>query len=77
MEEQGIQLLIQDAKMLSKNQDEKRDLTHIKCYKCGDMGHFALSYPIKLEEKAQATHKRQGSEKQHMSLAMSYMYEAC
>jgi hypothetical protein len=31
------------------------------------MGHFALGCPTKLEKKAQATHERQGNEKQHMS----------
>ncbi|OQU81580.1 hypothetical protein SORBI_3006G079650 [Sorghum bicolor] len=45
---------IQDAKMMSKNQDNKKAYAHIKC-------------PTKLEKKAQATLKRQGSEKQHMS----------
>ena len=33
---------IQDAKIVNKNQNEKRDLAHIKCFKCGDMGHFCL-----------------------------------
>ncbi|OQU77768.1 hypothetical protein SORBI_3009G099450 [Sorghum bicolor] len=45
-----------DAKMMSKNQDKKKAYTHIKCF-C----------PTKLEKKAQATLKRQGNEKQHMS----------
>ena len=31
---------IQDAKMMSKNRDKKRDLAHIKCFKCGDIGHL-------------------------------------
>ena len=31
---------IQDAKMMSKNGDEKKVYAHIKCFKCEDMGHF-------------------------------------
>ena len=30
-------MLDQDAKMMSKNQDENRDLAHIKCFKCEDI----------------------------------------
>ena len=42
----------QDAKMMSKNQSEKKYYAHIKCYECEDMGHFALKCPTKLEKKA-------------------------
>ncbi|OQU76389.1 hypothetical protein SORBI_3010G140750 [Sorghum bicolor] len=45
---------IQDAKMMSKNHDKKKAYAHIMC-------------PTKLEKKAQATLKKQGNEKQHMS----------
>ena len=60
-------MLIQDAKMMSKTQDEKKTYAHIKCFKCGDTGHFALKYPTKLEKRAQATHERQGNGKHHLS----------
>ena len=57
----------QDAKMISKTQDEKKVYAHIKCFKCEDMGHFDSKCPSKLEKKAKATHQRQGNEKQHRS----------
>ena len=41
--------LIQDAKIVSKNQDEKKDYAHIKCFKYEDMGHFASRCPTKLD----------------------------
>ncbi|OQU83362.1 hypothetical protein SORBI_3005G110463 [Sorghum bicolor] len=44
-----------------------KDLSHIKCIECKNDGHFASRYPTKLEKKTQATLKRQGNEKQHMS----------
>ncbi|OQU75618.1 hypothetical protein SORBI_3K044419 [Sorghum bicolor] len=58
---------IQNAKMMSKNEDKKKAYAHIKCFECKDDGHFASRCPTKLEKKAQATLKRQGNEKQHMS----------
>jgi hypothetical protein len=60
-------MLIQGAKMMSKNREEKKVYAHIKCFKCEDMGHFALRCPTKLEKRDQATHERQGNGKHHMS----------
>jgi hypothetical protein len=57
----------QDAKIVSKNQEEKKVYAHIKCFKCEDMGHFASKCPTNLEKKAQAILKRQGNEKQYKS----------
>ena len=57
----------QDAKMMSKTQDEKKVYAHIKCFKCKDMGYFASKCSTKLEKKIQAKEKMQGNEKQHMS----------
>ncbi|KAG0521685.1 hypothetical protein BDA96_08G182100 [Sorghum bicolor] len=64
--------LIQDAKMMSKNQTKKNEekknkFAHIKCFECKNEGHFASKCPTKLEKKAQATFKRQGNEKHNMS----------
>ncbi|OQU83327.1 hypothetical protein SORBI_3005G108601 [Sorghum bicolor] len=58
---------IQDAKIMSKNEDKKKACAHIKCFECKNDGHFASRCPTKFEKKAQATLKRQGNEKQHMS----------
>jgi hypothetical protein len=60
-------MLIQDAKMMSKNQDEKKNYAHIKCFKCGYMGHFASGCLTKLEKKTQSTHERQCTRKQYMN----------
>jgi hypothetical protein len=60
-------MLIQNAKMMSNDQDEMRDLAHIKCFKYRDMGHFALKCPTYLEKKNQAILRRQGNKKQYKS----------
>ena len=58
--------LDQDAKLVSKNQDEKK-VAHIKCHICDELDHLALGCPNKLEKKALANKKKQGNEKHHMS----------
>ena len=57
----------QDAKMMSKTQDEKKVYAHIKCFKCESTRHFASKCPTNLEKKAQTIHERQDNGKHHMS----------
>jgi hypothetical protein len=58
----------QYAKKVSKNKEEKmKEVAHIKCHSCDELGHIVLGYPNKLEKKAQANKKKQGNEKHHMS----------
>ena len=59
--------LDQDAKLVSKNQDEKKVYARIKYFKCGNTRHFASKCPAMLEKKVQAIHERQGNEEHHMS----------
>jgi hypothetical protein len=58
---------IQDAKMVSKIQTKKIKFSHIKCFECEDMGHFASECLSKHEKNAQAPHERQGKKKHQMS----------
>ena len=52
----------QDAKKVSKNKEEKmKEVAHIKCHSCDELGHLALGCPNKLEKKAQAYKEKQGN----------------
>jgi hypothetical protein len=55
------------TKKIRKSEEEKKKFSHIKYFKCEDLGNFASKCPTKLEKKAQATHERQGNKKHHMS----------
>ena len=58
----------QNAKKVSKNIEEKmKKVAHIKCHSCDELDHLASGCPTKLEKKDQATHERQGNERQQMS----------
>ena len=58
----------QEAKKVSKNKEEKgKEVAHIKCHSCDELGHIALACPNKLEKKAQANKEKQGNDKHHMS----------
>ena len=45
--------LDQDAKMMSKNEDEKKKYAHIKCFKCRTWGHLTSICPTKQMVKQQ------------------------
>jgi hypothetical protein len=58
----------QDTKKVSKNKEEKvKEVAHIKCHSCDELGHLASCCPNKLEKKAQANKENQGNEKHHTS----------
>jgi hypothetical protein len=58
----------QDAKLVSKNKEEKmKKIAHMSCYSCDTLGHLALSCPNKLEKKDQSNKEKQGNEKHNMS----------
>nr|GEW78619.1 ARID DNA-binding domain-containing protein [Tanacetum cinerariifolium] len=55
LEHFGIKLEEEDE--VCKNQQEahyEKDRTHITCYKCKDLGHYAYECPIKIRNKKQA-----------------------
>jgi hypothetical protein len=46
---------------VSKSKEEKmKEVAHIKCHSCDELGHLASGCPNKLEKKAQANKKKQG-----------------
>ena len=45
----------QDAKKVGKNKEEKmKEVAHIKCHSCDELGHLASGCSNKLEKEAQA-----------------------
>ena len=49
----------QDAKKVSKNKEEEvKEVAHIKCHSCDELGHIDLGCPNKLENMAQANKKK-------------------
>ena len=58
----------QDAKKVSKNKEEKmKEVAHIKCHSCDELGHLAFGCPNKLEKKSQANKEKLDNEKHNMS----------
>ena len=42
----------EDATLASKKQlKKKKDISKIKCFQCGEMGHYSTQCPIKKKEK--------------------------
>ncbi|KAG0520720.1 hypothetical protein BDA96_08G098700, partial [Sorghum bicolor] len=50
-----------------EQESDRKSLCSHHVFECKNEGHFASRCPTKLEKKAQATLKKQGNEKQHMS----------
>ena len=49
----------QDAKKVSKNKEEKmKEVAHIKCHSCDELGHLASGCPNKLERRLKQTRRR-------------------
>ena len=46
----------QDAQKVSKNKEEKvKEVAHIKCHSCDELGHLASGCPNKLERRLKQT----------------------
>ena len=43
----------EDAALASKKQQgkKKKDLSKIRCFRCGELGHFATTFPLRKKDK--------------------------